>query len=104
MAGRPINASLRKAMNKAIVKHTDMSAEMTAEVLETISSSIDKFNGAGVNIENAARLIKETLDKAYGFNWHCAIGKGFSFDVTAQNGTLLYAFFQAELAILVFKC
>eukprot|EP00933_Yihiella_yeosuensis_P071594 TRINITY_DN79804_c0_g1_i1.p1 TRINITY_DN79804_c0_g1~~TRINITY_DN79804_c0_g1_i1.p1 ORF type:complete len:106 (-),score=15.06 TRINITY_DN79804_c0_g1_i1:373-690(-) len=105
MAGTPIPASLKKQMQKATIKHSDMSAEMRTEVVDIISGSIDKFAGpTGVNFENASRLIKESLDKQYGFQWHCAIGKGFCFDVTAQNGTLMHAYYQGELAILVYKC
>mmetsp|Transcript_63933 Transcript_63933/g.139123 ORF Transcript_63933/g.139123 Transcript_63933/m.139123 type:complete len:106 (-) Transcript_63933:160-477(-) len=105
MAGRPIPASMKKQMQKATLKHTDMAGEMQSEVLDIITGSIDKFAGAdGVNLEASARMIKETLDKNYGFNWHCAIGKGFSFDVTAQDQTLMYVFYQGEYAILVFKC
>eukprot|EP00450_Noctiluca_scintillans_P025364 CAMPEP_0194519148 /NCGR_PEP_ID=MMETSP0253-20130528/52737_1 /TAXON_ID=2966 /ORGANISM="Noctiluca scintillans" /LENGTH=105 /DNA_ID=CAMNT_0039363249 /DNA_START=18 /DNA_END=335 /DNA_ORIENTATION=- len=105
MAGRPIPSNLKKQMQKAVIKHADMSAEMKAEVMDTITSSIDKFAGTdGVNMEAASRLIKDTLDKNYGLQWHCAMGKGFSFDVTSQQGTLLYAFYQGEIAILVFKC
>mmetsp|Transcript_62003 Transcript_62003/g.179785 ORF Transcript_62003/g.179785 Transcript_62003/m.179785 type:complete len:106 (+) Transcript_62003:127-444(+) len=105
MAGRPISSALKKQMQKAVIKHTDMDKEMRNEVLDIISGSLDKFAGAeGLNVEAAARLIKDTLDKQYGFNWHCAIGQGFSFDVTAQNGTLWYGFYMGENAILVFKC
>lgn len=32
----------------------------------------------------AAQLIKDSLDKQYGLAWHCVIGKGFSYDITAQ--------------------
>ena len=105
MAGTPLPASLKKQMQKAIAKHHDMTNEMKNEVLDIISGSIDKHTMPdGVNYENASRLIKETLDKQYGAQWHCAIGKGFSFDVTSQNGTLCYGFYQGEMAILVFKC
>lgn len=54
-------------------------------------------------MEAASRAVKDSLDKD-GFAWHGAIGKGFSFDVTLENGTLLYMFYQGELAIIVFKC
>lgn len=105
MAGRPIPASLKKMMQKATIKHSDMTEEMKGEVTDIISGSIDKHTAPdGVNMEAASRLIKDTLDKQYGANWHCGMGQGFSFDVTAQNGTLLYVFYQGELAILVFKC
>mmetsp|Transcript_44205 Transcript_44205/g.99643 ORF Transcript_44205/g.99643 Transcript_44205/m.99643 type:complete len:108 (+) Transcript_44205:77-400(+) len=101
----PISATMKKAIQKATIKHSDMQSEMMGEVLDVITGSVDKWAGAdGVNFEAASKLIKDTLDKAYGFNWHCVIGKGFSCDVTAQNGTLMYAFYQGEFAILVFKC
>mmetsp|Transcript_15772 Transcript_15772/g.43095 ORF Transcript_15772/g.43095 Transcript_15772/m.43095 type:complete len:103 (+) Transcript_15772:94-402(+) len=101
----PVDADMKKQMQKPVVKYSDMMLEMRTEVVDFITGSIDKFAGAdGINFEASARLIKETLDKQYGFNWHCAIGKGFSYDVTAQNGTLMYCFYQGELAIVVFKC
>ncbi|CAE7631355.1 DNAL4 [Symbiodinium sp. KB8] len=105
MAGRPIPNSLKKQMQKATVKHTDMPNDMKTEVVDIIAGSIDKFTlPTGVNFEGATRAIKDALDKSYGFNWHCAMGKGFCFDVTAQNGTLMHCYYQGELAILVYKC
>mmetsp|Transcript_146798 Transcript_146798/g.256097 ORF Transcript_146798/g.256097 Transcript_146798/m.256097 type:complete len:106 (+) Transcript_146798:76-393(+) len=105
MAGRPLPSDLKKLMQKSTIKHTDMTPETAGEVNDIITGSIDKHSGAdGLNFEAASRLIKDTLDKQYGHNWHCTIGKGFSFDVTAQNGTLMYLFYQQELAVLVFKC
>ncbi|CAE7211721.1 Dnal4 [Symbiodinium sp. CCMP2592] len=104
MAGRPIPNSLKKQMQKATVKHTDMPNDMKTEVVDIIAGSIDKFTlPTGVNFEGATRAIKDALDKSYGFNWHCAMGKGFCFDVTAQNGTLMHCYYQGELAILVYK-
>lgn len=35
-------------------------------------------------MQSASRLIKDTLDKQYGPQWHVVVGEGFSFDVTAQ--------------------
>ncbi|CAK0865222.1 unnamed protein product [Prorocentrum cordatum] len=104
MAGKPIPSALLKQMQKATIKHTDMAGEMKTEVLDIITGSIDKHAGSDQGLELAARLIKDTLDRQHGAQWHCAIGKGFSFDVTAQNGTLMYCFYQAEFAILVYKC
>ncbi|CAK9062415.1 unnamed protein product [Durusdinium trenchii] len=105
MAGRPIPKDVKKQCQKATVKNTDMSNEMKTEVVDIIAGSIDKFTlPTGVNFEGATRAIKDALDKSYGFNWHCAMGKGFCFDVTAQNGTLMHCYYQGELAILVYKC
>lgn len=105
MAGTPLPANLKKQMQKSVVKQTDMGNEAMTEVCDVVIGGIDKFSGPdGVNIEMASKNIKETLDKQYGMQWHCVIGKGFSFDITAQNGSLLYVFYQGDLGILVFKC
>merc|ERR1712187_145812 len=105
MAGRPIPNAIRKLMQKATVKQTDMEAELLSNALDVVTGSIDKHTlPEGVNMEAAARLIKDTLDKQYGFNWHCVIGQGYSFDVSAENGTLLYVFHQTEYAMSIFKC
>eukprot|EP00929_Paragymnodinium_shiwhaense_P115641 TRINITY_DN84637_c0_g1_i1.p2 TRINITY_DN84637_c0_g1~~TRINITY_DN84637_c0_g1_i1.p2 ORF type:complete len:106 (-),score=33.96 TRINITY_DN84637_c0_g1_i1:76-393(-) len=105
MAGSPIPADIKKLMQKATIMHTDMSADMMQDAADIVTGSIDKHAGAdGINMEQASKLIKEGLDKAYGFNWHVAIGQGFAFDVTSQNGTLLHLFYLSEYAVLVYKC
>ncbi|CEM21162.1 unnamed protein product [Vitrella brassicaformis CCMP3155] len=105
MAVRPIPNELKKQMQRAVIKHTDMNSELQTEVVDVVIGGIDKHAGAsGVNLENASRLIKDTLDKQYGAQWHCVLGEGFSFDITAQDGSLMYCFYQGNLAILVFKC
>eukprot|EP00746_Dinoflagellata_sp_MGD_P125501 gnl/MRDRNA2_/MRDRNA2_60261_c0_seq2.p1 gnl/MRDRNA2_/MRDRNA2_60261_c0~~gnl/MRDRNA2_/MRDRNA2_60261_c0_seq2.p1 ORF type:complete len:106 (+),score=23.82 gnl/MRDRNA2_/MRDRNA2_60261_c0_seq2:92-409(+) len=105
MAGRPIPASLKKLMQKSSIKHSDAVPETLNEMTDIVSGAIDKFSGAsGLNIEGAARLIKESLDKQYGFNFHVVIGKGFTYDVTSQSGAFMHLFYQGELAVLVWKC
>eukprot|EP00919_Chromeraceae_sp_WS-2016_P073946 GHVR01174910.1.p1 GENE.GHVR01174910.1~~GHVR01174910.1.p1 ORF type:complete len:106 (+),score=22.36 GHVR01174910.1:41-358(+) len=105
MAGRPIPNEIRKQMGKAVIQKTDMDSEKSTEVIDIISGAIDKCSTpAGINAEAACRMIKDSLDKAYGALWHCAIGEGFAFDVTAQDGTLIYCFYQGNLAVLCFKC
>eukprot|EP00746_Dinoflagellata_sp_MGD_P125500 gnl/MRDRNA2_/MRDRNA2_60261_c0_seq1.p1 gnl/MRDRNA2_/MRDRNA2_60261_c0~~gnl/MRDRNA2_/MRDRNA2_60261_c0_seq1.p1 ORF type:complete len:106 (+),score=22.49 gnl/MRDRNA2_/MRDRNA2_60261_c0_seq1:92-409(+) len=105
MAGRPIPGALKKQMQKSTIKHTDATAETQTEMTDIITGSIDKFSGAtGLNIEGAARLIKESLDKQYGFNFHVVIGKGFTYDITSQSGAFMHLFYQGELAVLVWKC
>lgn len=44
------------------------------------------------------------MDKQYGAQWHCVIGRGFSYEVTAESGSLLFAFYQGDMGILCFKC
>ncbi|CAD7932530.1 unnamed protein product [Amoebophrya sp. A25] len=105
MASKALPANIKKAMQKALVKTTDMSPEQEQEVVDCIVGVIDKQTGPeGLNIEPAAKAIKDALDKSYGAQWHCIMGKGFSYDVTAQTGSLMFVFYQGEIAVLVFKC
>ncbi|KAF4667174.1 Dynein light chain 4, axonemal [Perkinsus chesapeaki] len=105
MAAKDIPSDLKKQMQRSLVKHTDMVGDSSGEVVDMIVGAIDKHSTPeGVNMEAASRLIKDSLDKQYGLTWHCVMGKGFSFDVTAQNGSMMYCFYQGDIAILVFKC
>lgn len=85
MTVRPLPAELKKQMQKSLLRYSDMPAEMAGEISDVAVSAIDKFSTTEEpDLEAAARLVKETLDKQYGPLWHCAMGKGFSFDVTAE--------------------
>lgn len=85
MTVRPLPVELKKQMQKALLRYSDMPGEMAGEVSDIAVSAIDKFSTTEEpDLEAASRLVKETLDKQYGPLWHCAMGKGFSFDVTAQ--------------------
>lgn len=54
--------------------------------------------------QNAARMIKESMDKKFGNSWHVVIGEGFGFEVTHEIKNLLYMFFGGSLAVCVWKC
>src|SRR5690606_27518068 len=54
-------------------------------------------------MQNAAKLIKEQMDRKYGKNWHCIIGEGFGFNVSYEMNNLLYLYYNGTLAVLVFK-
>ena len=88
-----------------IVMQSDMSPEIENEVKLFISSGIEKWSGAsGVDVINACKSIKDSLDKQLGPSFHCVMGEGFSFEVTAQAKSSLYVFFAGKLGVLVFKC
>jgi dynein light chain 4, axonemal len=85
MTVRPIPAEIKKQMQRSLVKSSDMPSELCAEIVDIVVGAIDKFSTSEEpDLEGASRLVKDTLDKQYGPVWHCAMGKGFSFDVTAQ--------------------
>ena len=56
-----------------------------------------------VDIENAAKYIKENMDKKFGPTWQCVIGEGMSFDINYQEKSLFFGVSAGSLAILVYK-
>ena len=91
---------MKKQFQAPIIKISDLSAEQSNEVIDIIIGNIDKF---GSNLELAAKLTKETLDKQYGTTWQVILGRCYSFDITALEQNLLHCYYQGELGILVFK-
>eukprot|EP00033_Pygsuia_biforma_P002598 GCRY01002873.1.p1 GENE.GCRY01002873.1~~GCRY01002873.1.p1 ORF type:complete len:102 (-),score=6.46 GCRY01002873.1:410-715(-) len=90
----------RKQMSYPLVKCCDMPEELMVEAMESVVSSIEKFP---THYENAAKSIKEAMDKKFGASWHCVIGEGFGVEVTHELKTLLFMFFGGNLACLLFK-
>eukprot|EP00002_Diphylleia_rotans_P002231 TRINITY_DN1139_c0_g1_i3.p1 TRINITY_DN1139_c0_g1~~TRINITY_DN1139_c0_g1_i3.p1 ORF type:complete len:104 (+),score=23.69 TRINITY_DN1139_c0_g1_i3:80-391(+) len=92
-------SDIRKAMNYPLIRFTDMNEEMRIESVETVVTGIEKFSA---NYENAARMVKESMDRRYGAAWNCLIGEGFGFEITYESKNLLYMFF-GNLAVLLYK-
>ncbi len=44
------------------------------------------------------------MDKKYGASWHCALGRGFSYDVTANDKNLLFGYYGGIFGVLLYKC
>mmetsp|Transcript_12261 Transcript_12261/g.8919 ORF Transcript_12261/g.8919 Transcript_12261/m.8919 type:complete len:108 (-) Transcript_12261:31-354(-) len=92
-------------LNKTIVIESDMEETIQNEVKDIIISGIDKgTSAAGLNIELACKWVKESMDRQFGPYWHCAMGEGFSFEVTRQAKTTLFMYQQGKIAVLLFKC
>lgn len=91
---------LKKQMQAPVVATTDLVGDMKTEVIDMIISGIDKHS---TNLETASKVIKESLDKQFGLTWQVVIGRGFSFDITSLQKTMMHCFYQGELAILVYK-
>lgn len=54
-------------------------------------------------MQKAAQTAKEALDRKFGASWHCVIGQGFSYHVTAQAKNKLFCYYAEKLGILVWK-
>jgi len=96
-----ILSELKKSFSKNIIKQSDMNHELQSEAVDLIVSAIDKMRG---NYEQAARSVKEQMDRKFGPSWHCIIGEGFGFQVTFQTKHMIYLFYQGNVAVLLFKC
>lgn len=84
-----------------MIKETDMVDDMRSEVLEMCVNACEKHSS---NNENAAKMIKESLDKKFGTSWHVVVGEGFGFDVSYELKNLMYMFFAGNLAVCAWKC
>ncbi|CAD8050988.1 unnamed protein product [Paramecium sonneborni] len=93
----------KEMLGTAIIKDTDMSPDMLSEVQDSIVSGIENNSSPVLSIENACKTIKEALEKKYGPTWQVIIGEGYAYDVTVQNNTRLFMFYNGNLACLVFK-
>jgi dynein light chain 4 len=91
---------LKKQMQAPLIVRSDIPDDRRNEVVDIIVAGIDKHNS---NLESAAKLIKETLDKQYGLTWQVIIGRGFCSDVTALGGNMVHLYYQGELGILAYK-
>ena len=93
------SADLKKQMQQALVVHSDVLGDMRTEIVDSIIGAVDKYT----NAETAAKVIKEILDKQYGPTWQVVIGKGFAFEVTSLDNTMMHCFYQGDLGVLVYK-
>jgi dynein light chain 4 len=94
-------SSKRILFTYPMIKQTDMSEEMRAEVLEMCVNACEKHTS---NNESAAKMIKEQLDKRFGPSWHVVVGEGFGFEVSFELKNLMYMFFAGNLAVCAWKC
>lgn len=78
-----------------------MADEMKIEALELSMTACEKYAS---NYEQAAKVIKESMDKKFGTYWHVVVGEGFGFEVSYETRNLLYFFFAGNLAIIAWKC
>lgn len=92
---------LKLSFTKHISKTVDMGHELQSEVIDVIISAIDSKKG---NYEQAARAVKEQMDRKYGPSWHCIVGEGYGFQITYQTKHMIFVYYQGNIAILLYKC
>ena len=88
-----------------VVKECDMEKEMRKETIEHIQTGMEKSISHGViDSANAAKYIKEQMDRQFGPSWHCIIGEGYSFEVTRQSNATMLMYYAGKNSVLLFKC
>ncbi|VDQ04716.1 unnamed protein product [Trichobilharzia regenti] len=78
-----------------------MNEELQTEVIELCVTACEKYSN---NNELAARMVKETLDQKAAPGWHVVIGEGYGVEITHDVKYLIFLYFNATLAILIWKC
>eukprot|EP00045_Choanoeca_perplexa_P022085 m.8298 g.8298 ORF g.8298 m.8298 type:complete len:107 (-) comp9141_c0_seq1:69-389(-) len=92
---------IRRNFNYPLVVKSDLNEEMLAECTETAQTAIEKHAG---NNEEAAKMLKQVMDKKFGGPWNVVLGEAFGFEITQQEGNMLYMYFGGATAVLVWKC
>ncbi|KAK2945875.1 putative Dynein axonemal light chain 4 [Blattamonas nauphoetae] len=90
----------RKMMNYSLIKHCDMNEEMRVETLEVVVTALEKCPN---HHENAAKLIKDTMDKKFGGGWDAIVGEGYGFSISSHAKHLLFLYYGGTLAVLLYK-
>jgi dynein light chain 4 len=86
--------------NYPLEKLSDMTDEMKSECKDMVASAIEKFPD---NYEQAAKFVKDTMDKKFGSPWHCVIGEGFGFEITYELKHLMFMYHRGFIAVVIFK-
>ncbi|TNJ26482.1 Dynein light chain LC4 [Giardia muris] len=69
--------------NYPLLIDCDMNEEERAEATEVIVTAVEKFPG---DPEQAARFVKEGLDKKFGQHFHVCVGNSFGYSIDNEVG------------------
>lgn len=69
--------------NYPLVTDCDMNEEERGDATEVIVTAVEKFPG---DFEQAAKFVKESLDKKFGADFHVFVGSGFSYTIESEAG------------------
>lgn len=92
--------AVKKAFGKPIIKSSDLPSDMYNEALDLCVAAIDKFES---DYENAAKTIKETMDKKFDRTWHCIVGEDFGCACDYMKHAHMLCYYKGNVGILLFK-
>lgn len=82
-----------------------MDEDMYSTCVDKIMNIYDKYlNIEGEpNLETAAKILKDEMERDNGPTWICIIGTGFAFNIKSQKEACLYCYL-GHFGILLYKC
>ena len=114
-----------KMASYPLVRQSDMSEETRLEAIDICSSgawraaqraraaaapalrpplaaraAVEKFAD---NLEKAAQVVKDQMDKKFGAPWNVVVGEYFAFEITYEVKNLLYLFLGGTKGVLLWK-
>lgn len=95
----------KDVVKKIEVVIAEINPDMLSYCQDKISNIYDKYlNVEGEpNYEEAAKILKNDMEKDNGPTWICMIGKNFSFNIKSQKEACLYCYL-GKFGILLYKC
>ena len=99
------NKEWKDVIKKIEVIIAEMNPDMLSYCQDKISNIYDKYlNIEGEpNYEEAAKILKNEMERDNGHTWICMIGKNFSFNIKSQKEACLYCYL-GKFGILLYKC
>ena len=99
------NKEWKDVIKKIEVIIAEMNPDMLSYCQDKISNIYDKYlNIEGEpNYEEAAKILKNDMERDNGPTWICMIGKNFSFNIKSQKEACLYCYLD-KFGILLYKC
>ena len=99
------NKEWKHVIKKIEVIIAEMNPDMLSYCQDKISNIYDKYlNIEGEpNYEEAAKILKNEMERDNGPTWICMIGKNFSFNIKSQKEACLYCNL-GKFGILLYKC
>ena len=99
------NKEWKDVIKKIEVIIAEMNPDMLSYCQDKISNIYDKYlNIEGeANYEEAAKILKNEMERDNGPTWICMIGKNFSFNIKSQKEACLYCYL-GKFGILLYKC
>ncbi len=90
---------------KMVIKICDMSPDLLSYCQEKIQSTFEKYLSVEgePNLDTAAKILKDDMEKDNGPTWICMIGQDFSFNIKSQKEACLYCYL-GNYGILLYKC